>query len=105
MSRKVRNVDVNVLKTNSILYYGRVSHIPGAWSPGPVHFARWRLLCCFHHNDCIFLLAHKNMCQFTRIELKTPDYFRVHRSHQNGEFLVQNCFMPSLWLLACEGSL
>jgi hypothetical protein len=44
MSRKVRSSNVNVLKTNSRVYFGRVSHIPGAWSSWRVHFVRWRLM-------------------------------------------------------------
>jgi hypothetical protein len=26
------------------VYFGRVSHIPGAWSSWRVHFVRWRLM-------------------------------------------------------------
>jgi GTP:adenosylcobinamide-phosphate guanylyltransferase len=87
MSRIVTNINVNVIKTNSIVYYGRVSHTSQVLGP-PGEYILDDSDLCFQHNYCIFLLTHKNMCQFAWIELKTSDNCSVRRSHQNGESSV-----------------
>ena len=100
MSRKVRNINVNILKFDSVLWQD-FTHARSL-VPWPSTFSTMGTD-IFSIIIAFFFLRTK-MFQFRCIEMKTPDNCRVHRSQQNGESSVWNCFVRPFLPLACGGS-